>query len=81
MDVLSWFQEWYSQQCDGDWEHDDRITIQSLDNPGWMVVINLLDMELEDKEFESLKIERSENDWLHCKVETRFLEGPEVLET
>ena len=75
MDVLSWFQEWYSQQCDGDWEHDDRITIQSLDNPGWMVVINLLDMELEDKEFESLKIERSENDWLHCKVENKVFRG------
>jgi hypothetical protein len=38
-------------------------------------------MELEDKEFEFLKIERSVNDWLHCKVENKDLKGPEVLET
>ncbi len=24
---LSWLQQWYQQQCDGDWEHNENIKI------------------------------------------------------
>lgn len=30
---VEWLQRWLLAQCDGDWEHGDGITIQSLDNP------------------------------------------------
>ena len=39
MDVLSMVNEWFKSQCNGDWEHDYGITIQTLDNPGWSVDI------------------------------------------
>ena len=49
---ISWLQNWYTTQCDGDWEHDYGITIGTLDNPGWYVVINLVETPLEAAAFE-----------------------------
>ena len=34
------YYEWFRSQCDGEWEHDNRIKIETLDNPGWDVWIN-----------------------------------------
>jgi hypothetical protein len=42
-DPLNRLQSWYESHCDGDWEHDKRIRIGTLDNPGWRVYINLAD--------------------------------------
>lgn len=41
IDLLNWLERWYQQQCDGDWEHDHGVTIQTLDNPGWLVEADL----------------------------------------
>ena len=32
---------WYAAHCDGDWEHDFGIRIQTLDSPGWSISIDL----------------------------------------
>ncbi|UCH44768.1 MAG: hypothetical protein JSV11_10785 [Nitrospiraceae bacterium] len=32
---------WYINQCNGDWEHQYGIVIETLDNPGWRVKIDL----------------------------------------
>jgi hypothetical protein len=39
--------EWYSRQCDGDWEHEYGIEITTLDNPGWLIRVDLKGTELE----------------------------------
>ena len=39
--VLEWLQSWSSEQCDGDWEHEWGVTIETVDNPGWFVKVNL----------------------------------------
>ena len=31
--TLAWLQAWYATQCDGDWEHANGVSIESLDNP------------------------------------------------
>ena len=36
---LSYLTAWFARQCDGDWEHDLGIRIETLDNPGWAVDI------------------------------------------
>lgn len=51
MNLLSWLQEWYSENCNGDWEHSDGIRIATLDNPGWSIKISLLDTSIESKAF------------------------------
>ncbi|MCM2498968.1 immunity 53 family protein [Neorhizobium galegae] len=41
MDVLDWFGRWYEAQCDGAWEHGFGASIDTLDNPGWSLKIDL----------------------------------------
>ena len=41
MDLLDWLERWYQSQCDGEWEHDCGFSIETLDNPGWLVQANL----------------------------------------
>ena len=40
-EVLSALSQWYARHCNGDWEHHRGITIESCDNPGWWVKIDL----------------------------------------
>jgi len=64
--VLSWIQQWYYSHCDGNWEHGYGIRIDTLDNPGWSISINLEETALESKEFSRHQVERSESDWVDC---------------
>jgi hypothetical protein len=68
-DPLTWLQGWYLAQCNGDWEHQQGVKISTLDNPGWRLVVDLLDTPLEGRPFITVSIERSEHDWLHCQRE------------
>ena len=68
MDEIVELCSWYFEHCDGEWEHDKRIRIQTLDNPGWSVHINLEDTELENRPFQELVLERSDSDWIYCGV-------------
>ncbi|GAA2482127.1 immunity 53 family protein [Winogradskya humida] len=69
--VWTWLQAWYATQCNGDWEHEFGIRIETLDNPGWTIVIDLGDTALEDKPYERQEIHRSEHDWIFTRVESR----------
>jgi hypothetical protein len=40
-DLLGWLEWWYEEQCDDEWEQDNGVTIQTLDNPGWLVEADL----------------------------------------
>jgi hypothetical protein len=41
MDPLEWLERWYQAQCDGEWEHHCGVTIETIDNPGWRVQVDL----------------------------------------
>ena len=71
-DLLSRLEGWYVSQCNGVWEHDQRFTLGTIDNPGWMLTINLAETEWVHRTFKKVQIERSEHNWLHC-----WLEGQE----
>ena len=75
MNELKWIQNWYLQNCDGDWEHCYGFNISTLDNPGWMVDIDIINTSLENKEFKVLKFERSEHDWIYCDVRDNVFRG------
>ena len=81
-DTLAWLECWYLSQCDGDWEHQQGIHMDTLDNPGWMVSISLEETDLDGLPFEPLEVHRSEDDWLFCRVRERKFEaacGPRNL--
>jgi hypothetical protein len=65
---LGWLVDWYAQHCDGDWEHQYGIAIDSLDNPGWSLRVDLVGTELEQRPFDDVQLQRSKSDWLSCRV-------------
>ncbi|MDJ0333558.1 immunity 53 family protein [Planococcus sp. S3-L1] len=69
METLKWIQQWFFEQCDGDWEHGYGIQFETLDNPGWSVKVSVENTNVQEKFFESITIERSEDDWIHCKTD------------
>jgi hypothetical protein len=68
-------QQWYLAQCDEDWEHSYGIKIDTLDNPGWIVRIDLTDTPVENAAFTPLVVHRSETDWLDCAVRNAQFHG------
>lgn len=80
---LEWLENWYTSQCDGDWEHMYGITIETVDNPGWYITINLIGTECEKSYFPHLKNNADEMDWYFCLVRNGNFEascGPKQLE-
>ena len=41
MEILEWIQDWFTSNCDGDWEHGYGIIITTLGKPGWDVEIDI----------------------------------------
>ena len=82
-DVLSRLQEWYSDQCNGDWEHTYGVKLDTLDNPGWILTIDLAETDLASLSVPRDRCTRSEFDWAqHEVVDGRFVAcgGPFNLE-
>jgi hypothetical protein len=70
---LAFLMEWFTAQCDGDWEHDLGIIIETIDNPGWSVRVRIGDTELEGLVVDWQKDEESEHVWLHwCSTGQMF---------
>jgi hypothetical protein len=81
MNTLARLQKWYSHQCNGEWEHSSGVTIQSCDNPGWWVTINLAGTPLQKKPFievaegvDAHRFARGSR-WLSCYAENGVWHG------
>jgi hypothetical protein len=80
---LSLLQDWYSAHCNGDWEHHYGLSIESLDNPGWHLKIDLCGTKAEGRTLDWIEIERTEGDWIHYSVKNNKFDaamGPQNLE-
>lgn len=58
---LDYLQVWYESKCDGEWEHSYGVTIETLDNPGWLVVIT----GEHGKNKKTLFIDEGDDNWIH----------------
>ncbi|WP_223653945.1 Imm53 family immunity protein [Hymenobacter psoromatis] len=45
-------QDWYEINYNGDWEHNSGLSLTTLDNPGWHLILSLQDTTLENIEFD-----------------------------
>ena len=72
--LLTRLQNWYLTNCDGDWEHSYGISINTLDNPGWIIKINLADTCLQHLRYDK-QIDNGTFDWLFIKVTDKVLEA------
>lgn len=65
--TLDAVQDWYASQCNGEWEHQYGVKIDTLDNPGWQVTIDLNLTKWEHLSFEERKIDNGADDWILCR--------------
>ena len=88
MDTLKELQDWYRSQCNADWEHSYGVKIDTLDNPGWSVTIDIADTDFESIAFRQIEYGVGANgmatgeNWITCKVENgKFIRygGPHKL--
>ena len=47
MTSLAIIDEWFRGKCNGIWEHRSGFTLESTDNPGWLVTIDMDRIRLE----------------------------------
>jgi hypothetical protein len=66
--ALDRLQAWFLGQCDNQWEDVNGVHIESLDNPGWQVRVDLDGTRWAGRPFEVQQYDRSEHDWLRCWV-------------
>lgn len=75
VELIKGLELWYSKNCDGAWEHRYGVKIDTLDNPGWMVQVDLAGTPLQSVAFEKIEVFRSETDWIVCRVEGDAFQG------
>lgn len=67
MDILDWIQNWFQKNAFDEWEHVYGVKIETLDNPGWLVKIDVRETPLENKPFDALSYDGGD-DWIFCDV-------------
>jgi hypothetical protein len=65
---LDWVQQWYRAQCNGVWEHSFGVKIDTLDNPGWAVTIDLNATPLEHVSMDTVFRDDGPGDWIRLEV-------------
>lgn len=69
--ALLWLQNWFLYNCDGDWEHENTINIESLANPGWQVKIYLNYTSVASIEIDAIKINNGDDDWFFYEIKNK----------
>jgi len=75
MSGLQRLQAWYAGHCDGAWEHDCGVKIETIDDPGWCVRVSLRGTPLQARGFHELERLHAGNEWVHCRVRNTCFEG------
>jgi hypothetical protein len=68
-------QSFFAEHCDGDWEHEFGVEITTTDNPGWHVKIDLSGTRFHGLEFDTIKDERTKEDFIIVGVKNNVLSG------
>ncbi|UOG40333.1 Imm53 family immunity protein [Leptospira noguchii] len=61
--MFSWLIEWRKSQCDGDWEHENGIAINTNRDRGWQVKIEANFTELDGVSIDHSLIQKGADDW------------------
>lgn len=73
--------EWFHSRCDDSWEHQHGIKLETLDNPGWMLTIDLLGTDLQGRAMPELREGITSEDhpvsplWIQCWVSDNQFRG------
>lgn len=75
MSPIEFLQSWYLAQSNSEWQQVHGVTIESLDNPGWLVTIDLADTALHGRSMPPVREDRSARDWMTCEVDHNQFRG------
>ena len=75
MNNLVWLENWFRQNCNGDWEHFHGVNIGTLDNPGWYVKIDLKETDYANKQVQELNQNIDNNNWITCSISGGVFRG------
>ncbi|QKK15044.1 immunity 53 family protein [Rhizobium indicum] len=75
MDTVSRLCAWFERQCVGEWHEDRGVKIDTIDNPGWSMKVDLTGTALQDKDFQEIRVERSDRDWFVARRNDQAFEA------
>lgn len=75
MNDITWLEAWYQQNCNDYWEHSYGIEIETLDNPGWHVKIDLSKTDYVNLKAEELKEDTDDDNWIRCSITNGIFNG------
>jgi hypothetical protein len=75
MDYLDNLCRWYESECNGDWEHSYGIKLETSDNPGWILTVDLNETYLSESKNKKCAYKKSDNDWIHVKKENNAFQA------
>lgn len=84
MNAFEFLANWYQEHCNGDWEHQYGVRIDTIDNPGWQVQIDLAETQFENLIIDYQLVEKGEHDWFCYSVKDKLFRAagdPQKLET
>jgi hypothetical protein len=77
--TLQWLMKWCQYTAFNAPEHLSEFYIDTLDNSGWAVRINLANTPMKSVPFEKIEVDNGDNDWFVCKImDSKFTTGGPV---
>lgn len=74
MNELKWLEKWHLENANND-GYALGIKIETLDNPGWIVKIDLTDTKYAGIHIDRVAYDNSEDDWMDCNIEDNVFIG------
>ncbi|WP_433366812.1 Imm53 family immunity protein [Actinoplanes sp. CA-142083] len=66
---------WYVAHCDGEWEHEFGVRIETVDNPGWNLRVDIIGTEMEGRIATRGRREFEGGGWLIVESDGRSFEA------
>lgn len=74
-DPITELSRWFASQCNEDWEHGFGIRIVTLDNPGWLVQVDLSGTDIEGCEPQRKQHNVIDGPWIDVSVSMNKFEA------
>jgi Immunity protein 53 len=75
LSTLARLQRWLAFCANGEWEHRYIIRIEILDNPGWVLSVDLSETVVQGHLFDAQRVDRTEDNWYTCRLEGDTFRG------
>jgi len=73
--------EWHQRRCDGSWEHQYGVRLETPDNPGWLLTVDLIHTDLPGRAMAEVREGMAPEDhpvsprWICCSVSDNQFRG------